>query len=283
MREIDVSVIRSHVCELCIKANMSLPRSITAKIMEAAESENIEKSGLCRRVLGDILLNLKYAEEDGIPVCQDTGMAVIFIDIGQEVRFTGGGLYAAINGGVADAYKKAYLRKSVVTDPLFRENTGDNTPAVIHTNIVEGDKISITAAPKGFGSENMSAVKMFAPSAGKEDITGFVTDTVSKAGSNPCPPVVVGVGIGGDFEYAAILAKKALCRDIDVRNADPRYAELEEATLREINKLGIGAQGFGGSITALAVNIEKFPTHIAGLPVAVNMGCHVTRHCGIVI
>jgi len=280
MRQIDVAVIRSNIADLCVKANMSLPASITQKI---AEAEEAEQSPLCRRVLAETLRNLEVAREDDIPICQDTGMAVVFIDIGQEVLFIGGDLYAAINGGVADGYKKGYLRKSVVADPLFRENTGDNTPAIIHANIVGGDKVVITVAPKGFGSENMSAVKMFNPSAEESDIIAFVADTVSKAGSNPCPPVIVGVGIGGDFEYSAILAKKALCRDSNVRNADPRYALLEQKTLDAINRLGIGAQGFGGSITALAVNIERFPTHIAGLPVAVNMGCHVTRHCRVSI
>jgi len=279
-REIDVAVIREAVADLCVKANMSLPDSVAEKITKA---EKAEQSPLCRRVLAETLRNLEAAHEDDIPICQDTGMAVVFIDIGQDVHFVGGELYGAINGGVADGYKKAYLRKSVVADPLFRENTGDNTPAIIHANIVGGDKVNITVAPKGFGSENMSAVKMFNPSADESDIIAFVAETVSKAGSNPCPPVFVGVGIGGDFEYAAILSKKALCRDADVRNADPRYALLEEKTLAAINRLGIGAQGFGGAITALAVNIERFPTHIAGLPVAVNMGCHVTRHCRITI
>lgn len=279
-REIEAALIREEIAKLCVKANMSLPASVAGKI---AEAEKAEESPLCRRVLGETLRNLDAARLDSIPVCQDTGMVVVFIDIGQEVRFTGGDLYAAINGGVADGYKKAYLRKSVVADPLFRENTGDNTPAIIHANIVSGDKVNITVAPKGFGSENMSGIKMFNPSAEESDVTAFVAETVSVAGSNPCPPVIVGVGIGGDFEYSALLAKRALCRDIDVRNPDPRYALLEQKMLTEVNRLGIGAQGFGGRITALAVNIEKFPTHIAGLPVAVNMGCHVTRHCRITI
>ncbi len=205
-------------------------------------------------------------------------MAVIFLDIGQEVHFTDGGLYDAVNRGVARGYTEGFLRCSVVADPLERVNTGDNTPAVIHTVISPGDKVIIDVCPKGFGSENMSVMKMFTPSATAEDIEDFVTAAAEKAGSNPCPPMVVGVGIGGDFEYCAFLAKKALCRDVSLRNSKPLYARMEENMLKKINALGIGPQGFGGRITALAVNIEQAPTHIAGLPAAVNIGCHVTRH-----
>ena len=210
-------------------------------------------------------------------------MAIIFAEIGQDVHIAGGAFEDAVNEGVAKGYVEGKLRLSVVGDPIERVNTGNNTPAVIHTRIVPGDKISLTVAPKGFGSENMSRLKMFTPSASKEDIVDFIVETASVAGSNPCPPIVVGVGIGGDFEQCAYLAKKALCRDLSARNPKPLYAEMEKAALCGINRLGIGAQGFGGTQTALYVNIEQAPTHIAGLPVAVNMGCHVTRHAGCVI
>ena len=275
MREIDVSVITEKISELCINANLYLPTGMREKISSCIECE---KSPLCKEVLSDIVKNVDCAKEMQVPICQDTGMAVIFIDIGQEVHFTGGNLEKAINDGVARGYVEGRLRLSVVEDPLIRKNTNNNTPAIIHTRIVEGDKVRITVAPKGFGSENMSAVKMFTPSACAEDIIHFVTDTVSKAGSNPCPPITVGEGIGGDFEYAAILSKKALCRDYNKRNENPLYADMEQRMLDSINALGIGSQGFGGTVTALYVNIEQYPTHIAGLPVAVNIGCHVTRH-----
>ncbi len=275
MREIDVKVITEKISELCIKANLYLPEGMKEKISSCI---GCEKSQLCREVLSDIVRNIDCAKEMEVPICQDTGMAVIFIDIGQDVHFTGGSLEKAINEGVAKGYVEGKLRLSVVEDPLMRKNTDNNTPAIIHTRIVDGDKVHIMVAPKGFGSENMSAVKMFTPSATPDDIINFVVDTVSKAGSNPCPPITVGVGIGGDFEYAAILAKKALCRDLNKRNENPFYADMEEKMLEKINKLGIGSQGFGGTVTALYVNIEQYPTHIAGLPVAVNIGCHVTRH-----
>ena len=243
-----------------------------------------EESPLGKSVLGDIVSNIDCADELGVPICQDTGMAVIFAEIGQDVHIIGGAFEDAVNAGVADGYVKGRLRLSIVGDPLLdRKNTNNNTPAVIHTRIVEGDKISLTVAPKGFGSENMSRLKMFTPSASRQDIIDFVTETVSLAGSNPCPPIVVGVGIGGDFEYSAYLAKKALCRDLAQRNPDPDYALMEQDMLTAINKLGIGSQGFGGTVTALYVNIEKSATHIAGLPVAVNIGCHVTRHAHEVI
>ncbi|MGN0617810.1 MAG: fumarate hydratase [Ruminiclostridium sp.] len=275
MREIDVSVIREAVAELCCEANLKLPCMMREKIESCIP---LEESPVCKEVLGDIVSNIDCAGELGVPICQDTGMAVIFLEVGQDVHFTGGSLTVAINEGVAKGYVEGKLRLSVVKDPLRRVNTGNNTPAVLHTFITEGDKVKITVAPKGFGSENMSRMKMFTPSATVDDIVAFVTETVNVAGSNPCPPIVVGVGLGGDFEQCAFLSKKALCRDLRERNPDPFYAELEERMLTEINKTGIGSQGFGGTVTALYVNIEAAPTHIAGLPAAVNIGCHVTRH-----
>ncbi|MBQ2136177.1 MAG: fumarate hydratase, partial [Clostridia bacterium] len=231
-----------------------------------------------KSILHDLEENIKAAQEYDLPICQDTGMAVVFIEIGQDVHVCGGNLNAAINEGVRRGYEKGLLRKSVVADPIERINTNDNTPAVIHTSVVDGDKIKITVAPKGFGSENMSALKMLKPSDGKDGVVSAVLDIVKAAGSNPCPPIVVGVGIGGDFEQCAFLSKKALCRDITLRNQNTFYAELEKELLEKINELGIGPQGFGGDTTALAVNIEYAATHIAGLPLAVNIGCHVTRH-----
>lgn len=275
MRTIEVSQIRDSIKKLCIKANVYLPKSLEDKIKK---SINEEKSPVGKNVFCDLCDNIQSAKDEHIAICQDTGMAVIFLEIGQDVHFVGGNLYDAINQGVAEGYTQGYLRKSIVGDPLERVNTNDNTPAVIHTTIVDGDQVKIDVCPKGFGSENMSALKMFTPSATHEDIINFVVDTISKAGSNPCPPIVVGVGIGGNFEHCAYLAKKALCRDVSIRNPKSLYADLESKMLKSINKLGIGPQGFGGSITALAVNIEEAPTHIAGLPVSVNVGCHVTRH-----
>jgi len=275
MREIDCKLITDTIAELCVEANLHLPCGMRECIENAAKSE---KSELCKSVLGDITANLDAANELSVPICQDTGMAVVFVEIGQDVHITNGLFEDAVNEGVARGYVDGKLRLSIVRDPLERVNTNNNTPAVIHTRIVSGNKIKFTVAPKGFGSENMSRLKMFTPSATKEDIIKFVVETVSVAGSNPCPPIVVGVGIGGDFEYSALLAKKALCRDLNTRNPEPLYQEMEQTMLTEINKLGIGSQGFGGTVTALYVNIEKAPTHIAGLPVAVNMGCHVTRH-----
>lgn len=280
MREINVNEITKAIAELCVDANLHLPRGMRERIEQSAETE---ESGLCKSVLGDIAANIDCAAELGVPICQDTGMAVVFAEIGQDAHITGGAFEDAVNRGVAEGYVNGRLRLSIVGDPFERVNTNDNTPAVIHTRIVPGDKIRLTVAPKGFGSENMSRLKMFTPSASKEDIVKFVVETVSLAGSNPCPPIVVGVGIGGDFEYSALLAKKALCRDLNVRHPEPLYAEMEQTMLDGINRLGIGSQGFGGTVTALYVNIEKAPTHIAGLPVAVNIGCHVTRHAETVL
>ena len=280
MRTINVRIIEDTIRDLCIKANLYLPKSLEDKI---AECGKCEQSVAGKAVFQDLCDNIKAAKEENLPICQDTGMAVIFLKIGQDVHFTGGSLEQAINDGVADGYVNGKLRLSIVGDPLRRVNTNNNTPAVIHTRIVDGDKVHIMAAPKGFGSENMSKMKMFTPSSTADDVVDFVTEVVSAAGSNPCPPIVVGVGIGGDFEYAAYLSKKALCRDLAQRNPDPFYADLEQKCLDRINALGIGSQGFGGTVTALYVNIEQFATHIAGLPVAVNIGCHVTRHAEITI
>ena len=280
MREIDVSIIEKTVEELFISANAELPSSLESLIKNSQEKETNETA---KNIFCDMCKNLEVARENEIPICQDTGMAVLFIEIGQDVHFVGGSLNDAINNGVRKAYLDGKMRCSIVKDPILRGNTNDNTPALVHYSIVPGDKVKLTAAPKGFGSENMSKIKMFTPSATKEDIINFVVDVVKTADANPCPPVVLGVGIGSDFEGCAILSKKALCRDISISNENEYYKELEEKMLTEVNKLNIGAQGFGGDITALKVNIETAPTHIAGLPVAVNVGCHVTRHKEFVI
>lgn len=275
MREINVGKIEETVRELCIKANLLLPEDMEQCISCGAKAE---ESPVGRAVFDDIIENIRVAKEENIPICQDCGMAVVFIDIGQDVHFTGGSLREAIDRGVSRGYTEGRLRCSVVGDPLERVNTGDNTPAVVHTRIVEGEGVHITVAPKGFGSENMSQLKMMTPAASADDIVDWVVEAVGKAGSNPCPPIVIGVGIGGDFEKCAYLAKKALCRPVSIRNPKPLYAGLEAKMLEKINRLGIGPQGFGGTQTCLAVNIEQAPTHIAGLPVSVNVGCHVTRH-----
>lgn len=275
MRTVQASDIENAVSRLCIKANMRLEDSLVRRIEQRAGAEtSLQGQG----VFADILDNICAAREDCIPICQDTGMAVVFIRLGQDVHIAGGLLRDAVDRGVAKGYTEGYLRCSVVGDPLERINTGDNSPAILHIELTEGDGLEITVAPKGFGSENMSALKMLTPAAAEEDIIAYVTDCVEKAGSNPCPPITVGVGIGGNFELCAFLAKKALCRSCDIRNPKPRYAALEKKMLERINATGIGPQGFGGKITALYVNIEEYPTHIAGLPVAVNIGCHVTRH-----
>lgn len=275
MRDITTNEITLAVAELCITANKSLPKDIQERIICSAQTEN---EPLAASIMNDIKRNIEQAACLDIPICQDTGMTVIFAEIGQEVHIIGGSFEEALNEGVRQGYEKGLLRKSVVSDPLNRVNTGDNTPAVIHTRIVSGDKIKLTVVPKGFGSENMSKIIMLTPSAGRQGVIDAVIKTVKEAGSNPCPPIVVGVGIGGDFEQCALLSKIALCRNTDEPNSDPYYEELETELLSQINALCIGPQGFGGKTTALAVNVEVAPTHIAGLPVAVNIGCHVTRH-----
>ena len=281
MRIVNTKEISKAVEKLLVEANYFLPDSLANRIKAFQDKET---NTLAKSVLSKLTENLDAAKELNVPICQDTGMAVIFLEIGQQVFLEGDLLEDAVNEGTAKAYIGGYMRKSIVKDPLFdRKNTNDNTPAVIHTKIVPGDKIKITVAPKGFGSENMSRIKMFNPSAEKKDIVDFVTETVKIDGGNPCPPVVVGVGIGGTFEYAAFLAKKALTRDVDVRNPHDKYAQLENEMLEAVNRLNVGPQGFGGKTTALAVNIETFPTHIAGLPCAVNIGCHVTRHKSVII
>lgn len=263
------------VKKLCIDANYYLSQDVKNKIEECAEEENWP---IAKDILYKILKNVDICNNESLPMCQDTGMACIFIKIGQDVHITGGNIEQAVNEGVRQGYIEGYLRKSIVKDPLDRINTGDNTPAVIYYEIVSGDKLNITVAPKGFGSENMSQIKMLKPADGLEGVKEFVIKVVKDAGPNPCPPMVVGVGIGGTFDKAANLAKRALIRPLSQRNKNKFYEDLEKELLCRINSLGIGPQGFGGKTTALAVNIETYPTHIAGLPVAVNINCHVTRH-----
>ncbi len=274
MREICADVITQTVKRLCIEANCHLSGDMKACIEDFYAREDWPQA---KEILERIIENYRIADEKNQPVCQDTGVACVFLKVGQEVHIQGD-LTDAVNEGVRQGYTEGYLRKSVVRDPLNRVNTGDNTPAMLYTEIVPGEDIEITVAPKGFGSENMSAVKMLRPSDGVEGVKEFVVSVVEQAGPNPCPPIVVGVGIGGTFDKAAYLAKKALLRPVDTRNENPFYEELEKELLDRINALGIGPQGFGGMTTALAVNIEQYPTHIAGLPVAVNINCHVTRH-----
>ena len=275
MREISCADISALVEQLCIQAATVLPDDLCWVIQKAEEKE---ESPVGKGILQDITTNFQMAREKGVPICQDTGMAVVFLEIGQEVHVTGGSLNDAINLGVHNGYLNGFLRCSVVSDPLRRQNTGDNTPAVIHTTIVPGDGFSVTVAPKGFGSENMSAMRMFTPAATWQDIEDWIVSSVSTAGSNPCPPVVVGVGLGGTIEQCALEAKKALLMPMDTPNPDAFYGEKEQALLAHINRLGIGPQGMGGRITALAVHIRPYATHIAGLPCVVNMSCHVTRH-----
>jgi fumarate hydratase subunit alpha len=278
MREIHVSEIIKAVRKLCIDANYYLSDDIKQKLEEAHKEEDWT---IAKDILEKILVNAGIAKNENMPMCQDTGMTCVFIELGQEVHIIGGALEEAINEGVRQGYSEGFLRKSVVRDPLNRVNTGDNTPAVINYEIVPGDKLKITVSPKGFGSENMSKHKMLRPADGIEGVKNFVIQTVKEAGPNPCPPIIVGVGIGGTFEKSASIAKKSLLRPVTQRNSDPFYAELEEELLDKINSLGIGPQGFGGKATALCVNIETYPTHIAGLPVAVNISCHATRHAEI--
>lgn len=276
MREINASDITCLVERLFIEANYTLPRDLAGLIADASRTE---PDPLGREIMCQLCDNLDAAKKYNVPICQDTGLAVVFVELGQDVHITGGAFEDAVNEGVRNAYINGYMRCSVVSDPLFeRKNTSDNTPAVIHLRLVPGDRLRITAAPKGFGSENKSAMRMFTPAATPRDVSDFVVDAVVRAGGDPCPPIVVGVGIGGTFESAALDAKRALMLPATHRNADERYATLEEEILERINATGIGPQGFGGRTTALAVNIIARPTHIAGLPVAVNIGCHVTRH-----
>ena len=275
MREISFDQIVKTVRDLCIEANCQLPQDVRQAICRAQEGE---ESPVGKSILGDLVENYTFAGERNLPICQDTGMAVVFCDLGQEVHLTGGLLSDAVNRGVAQGYTEGYLRCSVVEDPLRRVNTNDNTPAVLHLRLVEGDRLTITVAPKGFGSENMASLTMLKPSVTPEQVEDTVVEAVSRAGSNPCPPIVVGVGLGGDFELSALLAKRALLRPLDEANPDPYYAAMEERILEKVNRLGIGPQGLGGRTTALKVSILAHPTHIAGLPCAVNLNCHVTRH-----
>ena len=280
MREIDVSAIIDAVRDLCIRANCVLNDDVY-NALEAAK--NTEKSPIGKEILCQLTENADIAKNENVPICQDTGMAIVFVELGQDVHIKGGLLTDAINEGVRRGYRDGYLRKSVVADPFLRENTKDNTPAIIHYDIVEGDKIKIIVAPKGFGSENMSKIYMLKPSAGIEGAKDAIVQAVDEAGPNPCPPMVVGVGVGGNFEMAALLAKKALLRPIGSHSDKTHLREMEEELLDRMNSLGIGPQGLGGVTTVLGVNVESFPTHIAGMPIAVNISCHVTRHAEVVL
>lgn len=280
MREIKISDIVEKTKKGCIEANCILNDDVEGKIRE---SINKETSALAKDILGKLIENAEYAKKEVIPICQDTGMAVVFVELGQEVHISGGLLEDAINEGVRQGYEEGYLRKSVVRHPINRVNTNDNTPAVIHYKLVAGDNLKITICPKGFGSENMSALKMLVPADGEAGVVNFVVDTVKKAGSNPCPPIVVGVGIGGTMEKCALLAKEALTMPLDIENPSEYERELEKQILEKINSLGIGPQGLGGDTTAFSVRIKSYPTHIAGLPVAVNINCHVTRHSEVIL
>lgn len=275
VRDVNTRLLTENIKEMCIQANHYLAPDMEKAMREAYEKES---KPLAKQILGQLLENLDIAGKDMIPICQDTGMAVVFLKIGQDVHFEGGSIEEAVNEGVRKGYEEGYLRKSVVGDPLLRVNTKDNTPAVIHYEIVPGDQVEITLAPKGFGSENMSKIWMLKPADGAEGVKDAIINTVKEAGPNACPPVVVGVGIGGTFEKAAILAKKALTREIGVHSPLPHIREMEEELLAKINEIGLGPAGLGGDTTALAVNINTYATHIAGLPVAVNMCCHVNRH-----
>ncbi|GFP77831.1 fumarate hydratase [Clostridium fungisolvens] len=278
MKEIHITQIIDSVKKLCISSNYYLGEDLRNSLENARKNESWP---IAKNILDNIVINSDIAKNENMPICQDTGMTCVFVELGQDVHITGGLLEDAINEGVRRGYDEGFLRKSVVEDPINRVNTKDNTPAVIYYNIVSGDKMKITVAPKGFGSENMSAIKMLKPSDGIDGVKEFVLETVRKAGPNPCPPIVVGVGIGGTFDKAANLAKKALIRNINESNSSSYYADLEKELLEKINELGIGPQGFGGKTTALGVNVEVYPTHIAGLPVAVNINCHATRHAEI--
>ncbi len=280
MRNVHTDILISNLKEMCIEANLELANDVSSRIISAAENEESE---LGKKILEQLVLNMKIAADEKIPICQDTGMAVVFLEIGQDVHIEGMNLNDAINEGVRQGYREGYLRKSVVGDPLLRKNTGDNTPAVIHTTIVPGDRIKMTVAPKGFGSENMSGIFMLKPADGEEGVKNAIISAVKNAGPNACPPVVVGVGIGGTFEMSAILAKKALLRPLGEHSPLPHIKAMEEELLAKLNELKIGPGGLGGKTTALGINIETYPTHIAGLPVAVNICCHVNRHVTRVI
>jgi len=280
MREVDVKLIADAVAEMSIDANYNLGEDVV-KAFEKGLQEEVSPVG--KEVFSQLLENARIAREERVPMCQDTGFAVLFVELGQDVRLVGGDFVEAVNEGVRRGYEEGYLRKSIVSDPLERANTKDNTPAVIHVDIVPGDKIKLCLAPKGGGSENMSAVKMLTPAMGVKGLVDFVVETASKAGSNPCPPIVVGVGFGGTFEKVAQLAKKALLRPLGEPNPNPFYADLEKEMLEKINKLGVGPQGFGGKFTALGVSIEVYPCHIASMPAAVNINCHAARHTERVI
>lgn len=275
MKEIAAVRITEKIRDMCIVANYLLPPDVSECIRSCHKTEPWAPA---RDTLGKLIENMDIAEDEKIPLCQDTGIACVFLELGQDVHITGGSLSEAVNEGVRRGYSEGYLRKSVVGDPLRRKNTGDNTPAIITVDIVPGENLVITVAPKGFGSENMSRLIMLPPAAGEKGVKDFVVETARLAGPNPCPPIVIGVGIGGSFDRVALLAKKALMRPVNQRHPDKYYSDMEEELLEKVNELGIGPQGFGGKTTALGLNIETHPTHIAGLPVAVNINCHVTRH-----
>lgn len=280
MRTLDVAEITGAVARLCVDANLRLPPDMAAALNKAGENEPWP---LARDTLGKIRENMEAAAEMGLAICQDTGMACVFLEVGQDVHLVGGSLCAAVDEGVRQGYTDGYLRKSVVRDPVRRGNTGDNTPAVLYTEIVPGDQVKVTVAPKGFGSENMSRMGMLKPAQGQQGVEDFIFETARLAGPNPCPPMVLGVGVGGTFERCALLAKRALLRPADSHHPDPFYADMERRLLERVNEIGTGPAGYGGKTTALAVLIETYPTHIAGLPVAVNISCHVTRHASAVL
>ncbi|MFO7818924.1 MAG: fumarate hydratase [Halanaerobacter sp.] len=281
MRTIEAEEITETVAQLCKETNYNLGEDVIEAYKESLAAEDSE---VAEEILEQLIKNAEIARKKQVPICQDTGMAVVFLEVGQDLKIVGDDLTKAVDEGVRRGYKEGYLRKSVVSDPLIeRENTGDNTPAVIHTEIIPGSNLKITVAPKGFGSENMSQMKLFNPTAGAEKVKEFIVEVVKEAGPNPCPPIVVGVGIGGTLDKAALLAKKSLLREIGEHNSNPKYKSLEGELLKEINETGVGPQGLGGKTTALDVNIEEFPTHIAGLPVVVNINCHVARHKSVTI
>lgn len=275
VKTINVGEITRIVKEMCIEANVNLAPDVTKALQSYEETE---KSPIGKQILRDLITNIEVAREKQMPICQDTGMAVLFVEYGQDIQFVGGYIEEALNEGVRQGYNEGFLRKSVVSDPLRRVNTKDNTPAVIHYQIVPGEQLKITFAPKGFGSENMSRSKMLTPSEGRQGVVDFVLETVDLAGPNPCPPIVIGIGIGGTLEKAAIIAKKATAREVGLHHPDPYYKELELELLKRVNGLGIGPQGLGGNTTAIGVHVETYPTHIAGLPVVVNINCHASRH-----